>query len=568
MAMGDAVSRLAGLWPRALRVVPAIVQLRVALAVLSGLAGVIALGFWLRQLAWLGLPLAALGAYVGWCIWPRWRWGFARLVGELPLPPGQRVRLSFDDGPTPGLTDAVLDLLAANGTRASFFVLLPKARQSPQLIRRIVAEGHVLGLHGEDHRAPFFRSADELAASLGRAQAELEGIAGQPVTLYRPSHGWKNLALRQALGRLRLKVVFWDYGIWDTDAPPVETLVRRLRAVTPRCGPAPTLLVHDGRGDPPERPAHAEPLLAALALWLPSCRDGGPAQVAANWQGQRLLAGLFGVLLLGWLFRPLQLRELGRALAATPLWVPLLIAALNVLATVLEGLRFWVLCPAGLSLRRHVALCFAAHTGNIVAPLRAGELLRPWLLQKKGGEPSLRTVVAWSLVEKALEVLALLPFVATAALLFGQAVSWALPAAAAGLLLAAAVAGRFLGRRLREANGAAWSAGRLGMALCLSIAVWALNWGMFLAVVPGPKMSLLILLAVNLGLALPGLPAGLGPYEAAFVAAGQLVTSEAGPDRASLLSAALVSHGAQVLSTLALGIWPLSLLLKRGRVPC
>src|SRR5437763_152500 len=129
-AMVAAVSR--SLWPRALRVVPAIVQLRVALAVSAGLAVVLALFFWLRHSLWLGmlvgLPLAGLGAYVGWCGWPRWRWGFGPLLGELPLPPGQRVRLSFDDGPTPGMTESVLELLAAHGIRASFFVLLPKAR--------------------------------------------------------------------------------------------------------------------------------------------------------------------------------------------------------------------------------------------------------------------------------------------------------------------------------------------------------------------------------------------------------------------------------------------------------
>lgn len=555
----------ARLLPRALRVVPWVVQLRVALAVASGLAGVIALALWLRHSPGLGLllglPLVVGGSYVGWCMWPRWRWGFGELVGELPRPEGQRVRLTVDDGPTPGVTDAILDLLAVHRVRASFFVLLPKARQHQQLIRRIVAEGHVLGLHGEDHRSPFFRSADELAASLGRAQTELEAIAGQPVDLYRPSHGWKNLALRTALQRLRLKVVFWDYGIWDTDAPPAETLVRRLRAVTPSSADdAPILLVHDGRGDPPARPAHAEPLLAALATWLPSCPEAAVREAA--WPGGRLLAGLFGLLLLGWVLRPLDLRELGQALAATPLWVPLLIALLNVVATGLEGLRFWALCPAGLSWRRHVELCFALHTGNILAPLRAGELLRPWLLGR--GEPPLRTVVAWSLVEKALEAVALLPFIAVAALLFGRLVgrAWLLPAGAGGLLVAAATLVRLMRQRLRAA-GAQVKPGAVALALLLSVAIWGLNWAMFVAVLPRPGQSLLVLLAVNVGLALPGLPAGLGPYEAAFVAAGQLF----GHERAALLGAAVVSHGAQVLSTLALGIWPLSLLLKRGRVP-
>jgi peptidoglycan/xylan/chitin deacetylase (PgdA/CDA1 family) len=242
------------------------------------LLGFLLLGrpFFLFPAPLAALCLAALccaGLYVGWCLWPRARLFIEKdLIASLPAYPDQSVRLTIDDGPTPGLTERILDLLHAAGVRASFFVLLKKARQNPRLIRRIVEEGHVLGLHGEDHRAPFFRSAAELAESLSRARAELEHIAGAPVVLYRPSHGWKNRALVLAVRQAGLRLCFWDFGVWDTDAPPLPILKARLAAVTPAVHektPPPIVLVHDGRGDDPAVPQHGAVLYAALAGWLP-----------------------------------------------------------------------------------------------------------------------------------------------------------------------------------------------------------------------------------------------------------------------------------------------------------
>lgn len=269
---------------RALRVVPAVVQLRIALTLFAALAGV-ALGLLVLR-RWPSLQglaaglLFAGGGYFGWCRWPRWRWGLGpQLLGEQPQPPGQQLRLSFDDGPTPGVTDKILDLLAQTGVRAAFFVLVAKARRHPELIRRIVASGHVLGLHGEDHRLPWGRSAAELVAVLGRAAAELAQLAGQPIALYRPSHGIKTRALLIAARQLGLRLCFWDYGVWDTDAPAAAVLLRRLRAVTPTAPappPGPTILLHDGLGDLAAPPPHAGALLTALETWLRELPHPGP----------------------------------------------------------------------------------------------------------------------------------------------------------------------------------------------------------------------------------------------------------------------------------------------------
>ncbi|HNN96190.1 MAG TPA: polysaccharide deacetylase family protein [Pseudomonadota bacterium] len=274
------------------RIVPSAVKLRLGLQLGLGgaalLAGLFALTRWwpTAQPGVLVPPLGLLAGLLGyalWCLLPDLQQGIPpSLRGDLPCPPGQRVRLSFDDGPVAGVTDAVLDLLAAHGLRASFFLLSHKARNHPALVRRIVAEGHVLGLHGEDHRPVLFQSTAALTAKLRRARDDLAQLAGQPITLYRPSHGFKNRALLRALRRLDLRLVSWDFGVWDTDAPAPAVLLQRLRLCTtqPPGGPPPIVLLHDGRDDLPGLPPHHRSLLAALTAWLPSAREsaGGGEQ--------------------------------------------------------------------------------------------------------------------------------------------------------------------------------------------------------------------------------------------------------------------------------------------------
>lgn len=270
---------------RALAVVPAPVKLRVVRIVGLAVAALGGLLWLLRDVPLLQVGLGALivllGGYAGWCRWPRWRWGIARAsLSELAQPSDQLVRLTFDDGPTLGVTDQVLDALREHGVKASFFVLVQKAAAQPDLVRRMLAEGHIVGLHGQDHRLPFFRRSAELQASLGTARKELEALCGQPIALYRPSHGFKNVALVRAVAALRLRLCFWDYGVWDTDAPPWDVLLARLRATLPVRTrrdvsvrkPGPVVLLHDGLGDDPGIPAHAEPMLAALRAFLPLLR--------------------------------------------------------------------------------------------------------------------------------------------------------------------------------------------------------------------------------------------------------------------------------------------------------
>jgi peptidoglycan/xylan/chitin deacetylase (PgdA/CDA1 family)/uncharacterized membrane protein YbhN (UPF0104 family) len=541
---------------------PVAVKLRVAAGVLLGMAlvgaplHIFGIGPW-GVLASATLALA-LG-YLVWCIWPRFTWPIpARLLHTLARDEG--VALSFDDGPTPGVTEALLDLLRAHGQKATFFLLVHKARKQPELVRRMIAEGHTVGLHGEDHARPFFRSAGELHASLARAKAELEAIAGVPVTLYRPSHGWKTVALVRAVARAGLTMCFWDAGVWDTDAPPLPLLVARLDTV--RAIGAKVVVLHDGRGDEPGAPAHAPVLLEALGRWLPSLSEAPPP--APRRAFLSIAFGLAVTGLLVWTLRQIDLAALRASIARIPGLSLLTLAGAAAAATALQGLRFRLLLPAGLSLLEHIGLTFALHTGNILLPFRGGELVRPLYLLRHDQRLPLRTILGFCVADKAIEILCLVPFVLWACHVFAtdarfaslSRVAW--PAGAIAVAAVLALGLHQLRRAAREPGFSAASAmAPLGLSLGVSLLVWAANWLIFYCVVPDPRLALALLVGVNASLALPGLPAGFGSYEAAFVWVGAL----GGWPQDRLLAAALTSHAVQIVVTLVVGV---PLLTLRG----
>src|SRR6185503_9277869 len=97
--------------------------------------------------------------------------------------------LTYDDGPEPGETDAVLDALAEAGVRATFFQLVYRAEAYPDLVRRVVAAGHEVALHGIDHARLTELPTAEVRRRLNEGKQRLERVAGQPVRLFRPAYG-------------------------------------------------------------------------------------------------------------------------------------------------------------------------------------------------------------------------------------------------------------------------------------------------------------------------------------------------------------------------------------------
>jgi cellulose synthase/poly-beta-1,6-N-acetylglucosamine synthase-like glycosyltransferase/peptidoglycan/xylan/chitin deacetylase (PgdA/CDA1 family) len=221
-------------------------------------------------------------------------------------PKPRTIALTFDDGPDPVWTPKVLDLLRQRKVRATFFVLGTEAAKHPDLVRRIVAEGHQVGVHTLTHAnlstAPSWRRSLELRES----QLVLAGTADVTTSLLRPPYSSGNkaihdldwAAIRQAREAGYLTVLSTqDSNDWRR--PGVAGIVAH---AMPRTKAGQILLMHDGGGDRSQT-------LAALNLLIPRAEARGyrfatvgdavglhqpvrPAGTLDRWQGRALVAAL------------------------------------------------------------------------------------------------------------------------------------------------------------------------------------------------------------------------------------------------------------------------------------
>ncbi|UKJ62245.1 polysaccharide deacetylase family protein [Cellulosimicrobium cellulans] len=171
-----------------------------------------------------------------------------RSLGVFCVDTTERVySLTYDDGPDPRSTPGVLDALARHGARATFFVLSEPARRHPGIVRRIVADGHELALHGRDHTSLLTMDDATAVATIRDARAAVEDVAGTPVRLYRPPYGEHTWGQARGVRRLGLDLTIWSGDAFDWVHDEEEAVARRaLSSVFPGA----ILLLHDTRADP------------------------------------------------------------------------------------------------------------------------------------------------------------------------------------------------------------------------------------------------------------------------------------------------------------------------------
>lgn len=153
------------------------------------------------------------------------------------------VALTFDDGPHPEITPRLLDLLAAHGLRATFFVIGREAERYPELVARIVADGHALGHHSYTHSEPARTSAETLLAELELTNEPLRLAAGVLPTIMRPPKGQLTLQKLVRLLAHGYRIVLWSVDPKDYAMATATPLVAWAREARFTAGDV--ILLHD-----------------------------------------------------------------------------------------------------------------------------------------------------------------------------------------------------------------------------------------------------------------------------------------------------------------------------------
>ena len=153
------------------------------------------------------------------------------------------IALTFDDGPHPEGTPAVLELLAAAGAKATFFLVGEQVRAFPELAERIAAEGHEVAIHGDRHRVMLRMAPAMIAADLDRAQATIGELTGQRPRFHRPPLGIYSYPGLRIARQQGLEPLLWSR--WGRDWSAKSTAGSISEMVTSDLSAGDVLLLHD-----------------------------------------------------------------------------------------------------------------------------------------------------------------------------------------------------------------------------------------------------------------------------------------------------------------------------------
>jgi peptidoglycan/xylan/chitin deacetylase (PgdA/CDA1 family) len=171
-----------------------------------------------------------------------------RSTGVLFAAPTTRrqVAITYDDGPHPELTPALLDVLGRHGAAATFFLVGERAAEHPALVGRVVAEGHEVANHTWTERASARLPSDEFAEHVRRTHDVLVAAGGAPRFL-RPGSGWVRPGMLRTTRRHGYRVVLGSVAVLDLGVRDVE---REARFVLSRVQPG--AVVTRATGSAPE----------------------------------------------------------------------------------------------------------------------------------------------------------------------------------------------------------------------------------------------------------------------------------------------------------------------------
>jgi peptidoglycan/xylan/chitin deacetylase (PgdA/CDA1 family) len=156
---------------------------------------------------------------------------------------GPVIAITFDDGPDPDQTPRLLEILAARGVKASFYLIGDNAARHPELAARTHEEGHELGNHTWSHRFLTTQTTGSIRRELEKTDEVITGVMGSRPATMRPPYGAVTPSIAGWAGEtFQYRTILWSLDAADWEGPDASTIADRIVA---GAAPGAIVLLHD-----------------------------------------------------------------------------------------------------------------------------------------------------------------------------------------------------------------------------------------------------------------------------------------------------------------------------------
>ncbi|MCB0793353.1 MAG: polysaccharide deacetylase family protein [Flavobacteriales bacterium] len=196
-------------------------------------------------LGWIGPWPLVIGLVVHGCllVWGSFFPGSGFFLTAQVHGPEGTLALTFDDGPDPQRTPALLDLLKQEQVRASFFCIGERVRNEPDIVERMVREGHLVGGHSMDHPWNWgLLPTSKVVEQILQCQGTIAQVTGMRSTYFRNPFGVASPPVARAIARTGVHVVGWDVRTYDTFYQDPELALKKVFGRSPK---GTIVLLHD-----------------------------------------------------------------------------------------------------------------------------------------------------------------------------------------------------------------------------------------------------------------------------------------------------------------------------------
>ncbi|MEO8201422.1 MAG: polysaccharide deacetylase family protein [Gemmatimonadota bacterium] len=168
---------------------------------------------------------------------------FGPVIGRGPHRP--TAYLTLDDGPNPGVTESILEILEQEHVPATFFMVGKYVERYPETALAVAMAGHEIGNHTYSHTKLHRLGPQRTAEEIRSTHDIIQRVTGRVAQSFRAPHGYRTPFVSRAIAPYHYRTFGWTFGVWDTTRPGAEVIRRRVRQ---HLRPGAILLLHDGDG--------------------------------------------------------------------------------------------------------------------------------------------------------------------------------------------------------------------------------------------------------------------------------------------------------------------------------